>query len=138
MAETGVGSRIDQKLSRLLSSVVLSTHSTVSTAAAGETSLVGNGYKTYKSVLASLKLPAQITASQKPRVLPGVCARTGPRSNARFGANTSGGDYTTHSVREYMKPSTKIMPVDVEHLHTWWVSHLVSLVDFILCHACHM
>ena len=69
-------------------------------------------------------------------VPPGFCPRSGPSSNPRFGANTSGSDYTTHRIWKDTKPSTKPMPIDGEHFHTWRVSHHVSWVNLSLCSPC--
>ena len=51
-AETGFGSRTDQKLFWPPSSIVLDAHSIVSIAAVGETPPFDNDYKRFKSVLA--------------------------------------------------------------------------------------
>ena len=63
--------------------------------------------------------------------------RSGPPSNARFGADTSGSDYTTHRIRKDMKPSTKPTSVNGENFYTWRVGHHVSRVTFLLCPPCH-
>ena len=103
-AETGFGSHPDHKRSRPPSSTVLDVLSTVS-ARARNRSVRVRWYARFTRVRSNNLHSAQKNANLKHSVSPGAYHCSGPRTNGRFGANTSGDDCTPHRAGKDTKSS---------------------------------
>ena len=103
-AETGFRSHPDHKRSRSPSSTVLDVLSTVS-ARAGNRSVRVSWYARFTRVRSN-NLSTQLRRTRtSSTVSPGAYHCSGPRTNGRFGANTSGDDCTPHRAGKYTKSS---------------------------------
>ena len=134
MAETGFGSRTNQKLSGSPSSTVLDVHPKPFRPSQPE-KLIHLVIAARLTRANSSNLSTQLRRAQtRNNASPGFCPRSGPPSNPRFGANTSGSDCTIHRIRKDMKPSTKPISINGERFHTWQVTHVVDVVVVVVFH----
>ena len=137
-AETGFLPRADQKLSRPPSSTALDAHSTVLTAAAGETPCF---------FVMTRRLTKAFSPNMRTPLRPAQTRNTGS-----FPVSAPGADHTrmldseqiravtiaqrTEYEKTRMKPSTKPMSIKGELFHAWRASHLVLCADLFSCHPC--
>ena len=131
-AETGFGSHPDHKRSRPPSSTVLVVLSTV-LARAGNRSVRVSWYARFTRVRSNNSSTQLRRTRTSSTVSPPAYHCSGPRTNGRFGANTSGDDCTQHREGK----DTKSSGINGEHFHSLRASHLLLWAYLHFCHSCY-